>query len=84
MADFTVPSPITGTVWKINVRLGDSVAPEDTLIIFELMKMEIPLQASEAGRVKAILVAEGDAVEEGMSVVVIETASVRSKGPPIL
>jgi acetyl-CoA carboxylase biotin carboxyl carrier protein len=72
MADITVPSPITGTVWKINVRLGDSVEPEDTLIIFESMKMEIPLQASEAGRVKAILVAEGDAVEEGMSVVVIE------------
>ena len=72
MADFTVPSPITGTVWKINVRLGDSIGPEDTLIIFESMKMEIPLQASEAGRVKAILVAEGDAVEEGMSVIVIE------------
>jgi acetyl-CoA carboxylase biotin carboxyl carrier protein len=75
MADITVPSPITGTVWKINVRLGDSVGPEDTLIIFESMKMEIPLQASEAGQVKAILVAEGDVVEEGMTVVVMEIAT---------
>jgi acetyl-CoA carboxylase biotin carboxyl carrier protein len=75
MTDITVPSPITGTVWKINVGLGDSIGPEDTVIIFESMKMEIPLQASEAGTVKAILVAEGDAVAEGMTVVVIEIAT---------
>jgi len=60
-----VPAHITGTVWKIEVKVGDEVTVEQTLVILESMKMEMPVEAPEAGRVSRILVAEGQAVEEG-------------------
>ena len=60
MADLRVKSEIAGSVWKIEVAVGDSVGEEDPLIILESMKMEIPLLAPRAGVVKEILVAEGD------------------------
>ncbi|MEO8900585.1 MAG: biotin/lipoyl-binding carrier protein [Polyangiaceae bacterium] len=60
-----VPAHITGTVWKIEVKSGDVVASEQTLVILESMKMEMPVEAPQAGRVARILVAEGQAVEEG-------------------
>ena len=56
---------ITGTVWKIQVALGDSVQTEQTLVILESMKMEMPVEAPESGRVARIAVSEGQAVEEG-------------------
>ncbi|HEY1535261.1 MAG TPA: acetyl-CoA carboxylase biotin carboxyl carrier protein subunit, partial [Polyangiaceae bacterium] len=37
-----VVAHITGTVWKIEVKLGDTVANEQTLVILESMKMEMP------------------------------------------
>ena len=60
-----VPAHITGTVWKIEVKVGDAVSSEQTLVILESMKMEMPVEAPEAGRVSRIAVAEGQAVEEG-------------------
>ena len=60
---------ITGTVWKIEVKVGDSVAEGQTCVILESMKMEMPVEAPAAGKVTAILVKEGDAVEEGAAVV---------------
>ena len=60
-----VPAHITGTVWKIEVKIGDTVASEQTLVILESMKMEMPVEAPQAGRVARVLVAEGQAVEEG-------------------
>ena len=60
-----VSAHITGTVWKIEVKVGDSVVPEQTLVILESMKMEMPVEATEGGRVARIAVAEGQAVEEG-------------------
>ena len=60
-----VPAHITGTVWKIEVKVGDSVASEQTLVILESMKMEMPVEAPSAGRVSSIAVSEGQAVEEG-------------------
>ena len=62
---------VTGTVWKVEVRAGDAVAADQTLLIFESMKMEIPLFAPHAGTVLQVLVAEGEAVAEGQDVVVI-------------
>jgi acetyl-CoA carboxylase biotin carboxyl carrier protein len=56
---------ITGTVWKIQVAVGDSVEAEQSLVILESMKMEMPVEAPDAGRVSRIAVAEGQAVEEG-------------------
>ena len=71
MADTNVPSELNANVWKIEVKLGDQVAEEDTLIILESMKMEIPVVAPKAGTVKSIAVNEGDAVTEGQVLVVL-------------
>jgi len=61
---------ITGNVWKVLVKDGQEVAEGDTLIIFESMKMEIPMEADDDGTVVAIKVAEGQAVNEGDVVVI--------------
>jgi len=56
---------ITGTVWKVLVQVGDAVAAEQELLILESMKMEMPVEAPQAGRVTSIAVSPGQAVEEG-------------------
>jgi acetyl-CoA carboxylase biotin carboxyl carrier protein len=71
VADTNVPSELNANVWKIEVKPGDQVAEEDTLIILESMKMEIPVVAPKAGTVKSIAVNEGDAVTEGQVLVVL-------------
>jgi len=71
MADFRVRSEIAGSVWKIEVAVGDSVGEEDPLIILESMKMEIPLLAPRSGVVREILVAEGEPIAEGDVAVVL-------------
>jgi acetyl-CoA carboxylase biotin carboxyl carrier protein len=40
-----VEAHITGTVWKIEVAVGDSVDEGDTVVILESMKMEMPVEA---------------------------------------
>lgn len=65
---------ITGTVWKIEVAVGDAVAEEDTVAILESMKMEMPLEAPTAGKVASIMVKEGQTVDEGDLVCTIEPA----------
>jgi acetyl-CoA carboxylase biotin carboxyl carrier protein len=60
-----VAAHITGTVWKICVKVGDSVDEGQTLVILESMKMEMPVEAASAGKVIEILVSEGQAVDEG-------------------
>jgi acetyl-CoA carboxylase biotin carboxyl carrier protein len=60
-----VKAHITGNVWKILVKPGDSVAEGDTLVILESMKMEIPIEAEDDGKVAEVLVKEGEAVTEG-------------------
>ena len=67
-----VCAQITGTVWKIVVKPGDQVAAEQTLVILESMKMEMPVEAPDPGRVARIAVSEGQAVEEGDLLVVLE------------
>jgi acetyl-CoA carboxylase biotin carboxyl carrier protein len=60
-----VTAPLTGTVWKIQVAVGDPVAEGQTVVILESMKMEMPVEAPEAGKVSSVAVREGQAVEEG-------------------
>jgi acetyl-CoA carboxylase biotin carboxyl carrier protein len=67
-----VEAHITGTVWKIEVAVGDQVAEGDTVAILESMKMEMPVEAEDEGTVKAILVEEGQSVSEGEPLVVLE------------
>ena len=67
-----VEAQITGNVWKIEKRVGDQVAPEDVILIIESMKMEIPVEAPCSGRLSEIRVTEGQNVEEGAVLAVIE------------
>ncbi len=67
-----VNAHITGTVWKIEVKVGDTVAEGQTVVILESMKMEMPVESPAAGRVTAVLVKEGAAVEEGAAVVELD------------
>jgi acetyl-CoA carboxylase biotin carboxyl carrier protein len=67
-----VEAHITGTVWKIEVGVGDEVDEGDTVAILESMKMEMPVEAEEGGTVTEILVEEGQSVQEGDGLVVLE------------
>lgn len=67
-----VTAHITGTVWKIEVSEGDNVKEEQTVVILESMKMEMPVEAPASGRVAKITVAEGQAVEEGDVLLTLE------------
>jgi len=66
-----VPAHITGTVWKIERKVGDSVSEGDTIVILESMKMEMPVEAPAAGTISEIRVSEGTAVNEGDVIAVI-------------
>jgi len=67
-----VEAHITGTVWKIEVEVGDTIEEGDTVVILESMKMEMPVEAEDAGVVKEITCEEGQAVSEGDTLVVLE------------
>ena len=66
-----VKAEVGGSVWKIEVVVGQTVAEGDTLLIVESMKMEIALDSLVAGTVREILVAEGDMVDEDQVVLLI-------------
>ena len=67
-----VEAHITGTVWKIEVKVGDPVDEGDTVVILESMKMEMPVEAEDPGTVKEITCEEGQSVQEGDVLVVLE------------
>ena len=67
-----VEAQIAGNVWKIETEIGAEVDLEDTLLIIESMKMEIPVEAPCAGRVAEIRVREGESIEEGAVLAVIK------------
>jgi acetyl-CoA carboxylase biotin carboxyl carrier protein len=65
----SVNAHITGTVWKIEVKVGDTVAEGQTVVILESMKMEMPVESPSEGKVVSVLVKEGQPVEEGAPLV---------------
>jgi len=60
-----VTAELTGNLWKLVAREGQEVQADETLMVLESMKMEIPVAAPKAGRVTRIHVKEGDTVQEG-------------------
>ncbi len=70
MAD--IEAHITGTVWKIEVAVGDTVEDGDTVVILESMKMEMPVESEDDGVVAEIKCEEGQSVQEGDVLVVLE------------
>lgn len=72
MARTDLVSEVTGKVWKIVLPVGAAVQEGDTVMILESMKMEIPIEATAAGTLVEICVAEEDQVEEDQLVAIIE------------
>ena len=66
-----VPAHITGTVWKVEVSVGQVVTAGEVLVILESMKMEMPIEAPEPGTVKEIRCQPSQPVNEGDVLVVL-------------
>jgi acetyl-CoA carboxylase biotin carboxyl carrier protein len=67
-----VVTEVAGKVWKVEAQAGAQLAADDTILIMESMKMEIPVVAPVAGKLRALLVKEGDTLNEGDAVAEIE------------
>ncbi|HLL68070.1 MAG TPA: biotin/lipoyl-binding carrier protein [Micromonosporaceae bacterium] len=67
-----IRAEMVANVWKIVKAVGDEVEEGDTLLILESMKMEIPVVAEADGVLQSIAVNEGDVVQEGDLIAVIE------------
>ena len=67
-----VRAEMVANVWKVVATEGDQVSDGDTLVILESMKMEIPVVAEVSGTLTTMHVGEGDVVQEGDLIAVIE------------
>ena len=67
-----VKAPLPGTIIKLMFKVGDQVEAGATLLIMEAMKMENNIQAEAGGIIKSIIVAEGDTVLQGDTLIEIE------------
>jgi biotin carboxyl carrier protein len=67
-----IRAEMVANVWKVVASAGDSVSEGDTLVILESMKMEIPVLCDSDGVVAELAVNEGDVVQEGDLIAVIE------------
>ena len=67
-----VESEVQGSVWKVEVSEGSSVAEGEVIMILESMKMEIPVESPVAGKVVALTVAPEDPVEEDQVLAVVD------------
>ncbi len=54
-----------GSVWKLLVADGEAVEEGQTLFIMEVMKMEVPYDAPQAGTIQGLAISEGDVLQEG-------------------
>jgi len=66
-----VKAELVGNLWKIVVEVGQHVEEDDTLMILESMKMEIPITTPVTGTVSEIRVKAGEVVQEGQTVAVV-------------
>jgi acetyl-CoA carboxylase biotin carboxyl carrier protein len=69
-----VVAELVANVLGVEVEVGEQVDADETVIVLESMKMEIPVQAEQAGTVTEVVVAVGDVVREGDPLVVIAPA----------
>ena len=67
-----VKATMAGTVFTVNVAVGEEVAAGQVVIVLESMKMEIPIEAETAGKVATIHSQVGDFVNEEDVLVTIE------------
>lgn len=67
-----IASMMAGVVVDILVKQGDEVKDGMDVAILESMKMQLPVQSDQSGKVKEIKVASGDFVNEGDLLMVLE------------
>ena len=63
---------MAGVILEFLVKTGDLVAVDQDVVMLESMKMQIPVQSTVSGTVKAIKVSEGDFVDDGDTIMEIE------------
>ncbi|MGI6030596.1 MAG: biotin/lipoyl-containing protein [Eubacteriales bacterium] len=66
-----VEAPMPGNIMKVNVKVGDTVAEGDVLLVLEAMKMENDISAPKAGKVTSVCVQQGATVDTGDVLVTI-------------
>ncbi len=67
-----IDSPVSGSVWQCKVSVGQRVKAGDVLMVLESMKMEIEIYATTDGAVHSLLKQQGEPVQSGQSLAVIE------------
>jgi len=67
-----IRAEMVANVWKVVATAGDAVTEGDTLVILESMKMEIPVLVESDGVLRQLAVNEGDVVQEGDLIAVID------------
>ena len=67
-----IRAEMVANVWKVVATAGDEIAEGDTLVILESMKMEIPVLAESDGTLSQLAVNEGDVVQEGDLIAIID------------
>ena len=72
MAHFDVRAEMVANVLSVTVHVGDVVASGDQLLLFESMKMEIPVLSEVSGTVVEIAVVDGEVIQGGDLLVKIE------------
>jgi biotin carboxyl carrier protein len=73
MPDIRVITEVAGRVCSLPFEAGANIGDGDDIAFVEAMKMEIPVAAPAAGKLKSLLVAIDDVVAEGQAIAVIET-----------
>jgi biotin carboxyl carrier protein len=73
MPEIKVMTEVAGRVCALPLQAGASVGDGDDIAFVEAMKMEIPVAAPAAGKLKSILVKLDEVVAEGQAIAIVET-----------
>ncbi|MET0986995.1 MAG: carboxyltransferase domain-containing protein, partial [Steroidobacteraceae bacterium] len=70
-----ITAATSGTVWQLNVSVGQRVNADDELLVLEAMKMEIPVSSDEAGEISEVRCQKGQTVRAGDVLLVIRPSA---------
>jgi biotin carboxyl carrier protein len=82
MPEIKIVTEVAGRVCALPVEVGADIGDGDDIAFVEAMKMEIPVSAPAAGRIKSILVSLDDVVAEGQVIAIFETGAHGSRARP--
>jgi len=73
MRETKFTAELAGRIVAISKAKGDRIEPGDEVVVIESMKMEVPLTAQVGGVVTAVLVHIDDMIDEGQTLLIIDT-----------